>query len=121
MLALTYSFTWNGPQVKTRERDAAADGLAKAAEHVLGQSQQLVPVETGELLRSAVASVDRDTLRAAVSYGVNGAEAYAVLQHERLDYDHPRGGQAKYLEQPINRESDTIAALVAAEIRRALS
>lgn len=28
-------------------------------------------------------------------------QVYAAVQHERLDYNHPRGGQAKYLEQPL--------------------
>lgn len=28
-------------------------------------------------------------------------QAYAAVQHERLDYNHPRGGQAKYLEEPF--------------------
>lgn len=28
-------------------------------------------------------------------------QAYAQIQHERLDFNHPRGGQAKYLEEPF--------------------
>jgi hypothetical protein len=28
-------------------------------------------------------------------------QVYAHYQHEGLDFDHPRGGQAKYLEQPL--------------------
>jgi hypothetical protein len=27
-------------------------------------------------------------------------QVYAKVQHEALDFNHPRGGQAKYLEQP---------------------
>ena len=27
---------------------------------------------------------------------------YAVPQHEELTWEHPRGGQAKYLEEPLN-------------------
>ncbi len=26
---------------------------------------------------------------------------YAVAQHERTDYAHPKGGEAKYLERPL--------------------
>jgi hypothetical protein len=28
-------------------------------------------------------------------------QVYARYQHEGLDFNHPRGGQAKYLEQPL--------------------
>ena len=31
-------------------------------------------------------------------------QIYARFQHERLDLSHPRGGQAKYLEQPLHSE-----------------
>ena len=29
-------------------------------------------------------------------------QVYAAAQHEHLEYVHPRGGQAKYLEQPLH-------------------
>lgn len=31
---------------------------------------------------------------------------YALEQHERLDFDHPKGGQAKYLEDPLTENAD---------------
>lgn len=31
-------------------------------------------------------------------------QLYAKWQHERLDYEHPQGGQAKYLEEPLYAE-----------------
>jgi hypothetical protein len=31
-------------------------------------------------------------------------QAYAAAQHEHLEYRHVRGGQAKYLEQPLHTE-----------------
>lgn len=53
---------------------------------------------------SFVAALDR--LSAAVGRGsVRGSvevdQVYARYQHEGLDFHHPRGGQAKYLEQPL--------------------
>jgi hypothetical protein len=33
-------------------------------------------------------------------------QRYAQIQHEALDYRHPRGGHAKYLEGPLLRDRD---------------
>lgn len=37
---------------------------------------------------------------------------YAVYQHEILWYNHPRGGQAKFLEQPANEMRPVMAATI---------
>ncbi|MGW1679391.1 hypothetical protein [Saccharopolyspora sp. NPDC002376] len=107
---------WNGPQVNARSRAGAINGLRLAAEHLLGASRQLVPLEEGTLERSGVTSVDESNLTAAVAYDT----PYAVRQHEELDWKHAEGRQAKYLEQPMAEESDTMGKLVQASIRKAL-
>lgn len=76
----------------------AARGCAAAAQELLARSSQLVPIEEGTLSNTGrVVSSDEG---AAVGYGTGGAEAYAVVQHERTDFNHDGGRQAKYLEQP---------------------
>jgi len=109
--------TWHGEEIGAAIRAAAANGLGLAAEHLLQASRALVPLEEGTLERSGVASVDADSLSATVSYDT----AYAVVQHEDLSLRHDAGRQAKYLEQPANSERDTMQALIAAQIRRAIS
>lgn len=79
------------------ERNAAA-GAADCAQELLARSSALCPVEEGTLLRSGRVMTGEDG--AAVGYGSGGAEAYAVPQHERLDYRHEGRGQAKFLETP---------------------
>lgn len=44
----------------------------------------------------------------------------AVPQHEHLEWRHDEGRTAKYLEGPALEEADTIHALIAAQMRRAL-
>jgi hypothetical protein len=90
------------------------EGLGRAAEWLLGESDQLVPLEEGTLARSGVASVDEASMTAAVSYDT----PYAVRQHEELEWRHDPGRQAKYLEQPLHEGRDTMAAILAAAIRR---
>lgn len=108
--------TWNGAAVTGLAREGAARGLLLGAEHILGESDKLVPLDEATLARSGTASVDAGTLTAAVSYDT----PYAVRQHEDLTYQHLPGRIAKYLELPADSEASTALELVAAEIRRAL-
>ncbi|MFD9146206.1 minor capsid protein [Streptomyces diastaticus] len=108
--------TWNGPQAQARTRAAALLGLRVGAEHLLTESRRVVPIEEGTLERSGAASVDEARMTAAVSYDT----PYAVRQHENLTYRHDQGRTAKYLERPATEQRAQIAALLAAQIRRAL-
>lgn len=107
---------WHGDRVTAQEKAAAVRGLTIAAEYLLGEAKAIVPIEEATLERSGVASVDRSSMTAAVSFDT----PYAVRQHEELTWRHDPGRQAKYLEQPAITQRDTILALMAAEIRRAL-
>jgi hypothetical protein len=80
-----------------------AGSLYRSAERVMTVSkQEYVPVEKG-ILRSS-GHVEKPVLRPGrieVILGYGGpAKAYALVQHERLDFKH-KVGQAKYLERPL--------------------
>jgi hypothetical protein len=109
-------FTWNGDEVKKRERAGRNRGLRLAAEHLLAESQRIVPIEEATLERSGVASVDESAGQAAVSYDT----VYAVRQHEELTWRHDPGRQAKYLETPYVAEAEVMNGIIAAQIRRSL-
>lgn len=101
--------------VRAELRRAAARGLELGMEHVLNESNKLVPLDETTLERSGVPSIDEATLTGAVSYDT----PYAVRQHEDLSYRHAPGRQAKYLETAALAEAPVVLALVAAELRRA--
>lgn len=107
---------WYGPQVKAAEREGAVRGVSVAVEHLLGEAQAVVPWQTGDLERSGRASVDDTTLTGCVSFDTE----YAVRQHEEIGWNHDGGRQAKYLEDPMDTESEYMGDLIAAELRRAL-
>lgn len=109
-------FTWNGEKVKRKQREGRNKGLRKAAEHLLGAALPFVPLRDGPLEGSGTASVDEAKGQAAVSFD----GPYAVIQHESLDFHHPRKGQAKYLEIPFNTERPVMLEIIAAEERRSL-
>ena len=95
---------------------AVGGGLYLVANSVITEAKKLVPHDTGTLSRSGYVALPAwDGGRFGVELGFGGfASAYAVAQHERTDYAHPEGRQAKYLEQPlndssINSQSDVVA------------
>lgn len=115
-MAQNFRLTWNGPAVERELKQGAARGLLLAAEHVLGEAQQVVPLDESPLMQSGTASVDEASLTGMVSYDT----PYAVVQHERLDYRHAPGRTAKYLERPLNEARTEVAAIIAAQVRRAM-
>ncbi|MFH8403738.1 hypothetical protein ACH4FX_03045 [Streptomyces sp. NPDC018019] len=107
---------WNGQAVTEALRQAAARGALLGAEHVLQLSRQLVPIEEGTLERSGATSVDARRGTAAVSYDT----PYARRVHEDMTARHDPGRTAKYLERVLPGSTDTVQALIAAQVRRAL-
>lgn len=73
-------------------------GLQLAAEHILAEATDLVPIEDGTLQRSGTVSIDGVGKTAAVSYDT----PYAVRQHEEINWRHDPGRRAKFLEAPMN-------------------
>ena len=110
-----YSLTWNGDRAVAAVEGAVQAGLRDASEYVRGEAQQQAPIDTG-ILRGSAAAQLVGTMRAAISFNT----PYAVRQHEELSYRHPRGGKAKYLEDPLVDGKETVRALIAATVSRAL-
>ena len=68
--------------------------MRDTARKVLREARRLAPRDEGTLAKSGRVGVDDTTVY------VRFTAPHAWLQHERLDYQHPKGGQAKYLETP---------------------
>ncbi|MGW0134827.1 hypothetical protein [Streptomyces sp. NPDC003299] len=107
---------WNGAAIEDAARQGGIRGVRLGAEHLLEVSRRRVPIEEGTLERSGVATVDEASVTSAVSFDT----VYAVRQHEDLTLRHDAGRTAKYLERPLREEADTITAIIAAQVRRAL-
>lgn len=108
---------WNDPEQHIRV--GAARGLNRGATALMGESQSRAPVDETDLRNSAATHDATPTnLVSAVTYDT----PYAVVQHERLDFNHPTdhnpNAQAKYLESAAIELRDEISAVVAADIRR---
>ena len=85
--------------------------LTVEAHEIMAKSKPLVPVDLGVLRASGkvLPPVIAGTA-VTITMGYGGpAAAYALVQHERLDYHHTTG-QAKYLEQPFMEHVATLGA-----------
>ncbi len=87
----------------TEAEKAIQKGLRAVARETLRRSNQKAPDDPGtdgrDLKKSGSVSVD--DLSAQVSYTAR----HALFQHERLDYQHPNGGEAKFLERAASEVS----------------
>jgi hypothetical protein len=117
-MAQNYRLDWHGRKLWTQRGKArAVRGLQLALEHILAESNKLVPLEEGTLQRSGQVVMDEASLTGVVSYGT----PYAVRQHEELTWRHAPGRQAKYLETAVNASREDCARIIQAEMRRWLS
>jgi len=83
----------------------------------LAESNKMIPLEEGTLMRSGTTSLDEATLTGTISYDT----PYAVRQHEELTWRHAPGRQAKYLETAVNATRQECLRIMQSELRRWLS
>ena len=93
------------------------DAVEDASFDLQGKSQRQAPVDTGDLRGSASTTVDVKLTKVVSEVGYN--EEYALDQHEKLEYKHPRGGNAKYLEGPLKENQSRYIKEISAALRRA--
>lgn len=94
------------------------DELVAIADDVLYQAQEIyVPVLTGALKQSGRRKAHSGRYPVVyVSFG-GPSVPYALLQHENLEFNHPRGGRAKYLELAVKDFEPVMADRLAVATR----
>jgi hypothetical protein len=118
-MAITVKSSWKGAQVSQRVRQATVRGANKAAERLRGLAVEQAPKRDGILRGSAFVQPAEDhggIIQAAVGFDT----VYAARQHEEADYTHT-DGKAHYLSDPARESANELGAILAAEVRRALS
>lgn len=103
---------------KGKARDAAEKAVEKFAWHVIGDSSQLCPVDTGALAASGTVGdvkVTGEQVTAVIGHNTD----YAAAVHERLDVHHPLG-QPKFLAKAIENNVPKMAGYVIDEVKKAL-
>lgn len=116
---------------------ATLDGLEDIGLDLVGRAARDAPVDTGDLRGSARSSSEAGVFAKADDNGnvhqtgsipsgtkpviaVAFGTPYAVRQHEELEYKHPRGGKAKYLEDNVKKQASRYVRLIADRLKRQL-
>ena len=133
---------WRIKEAVKIAEEAGLKALRTGAEAILTEAIDETPIDTGTLRRSGTVTVgglpDGAQVYEAAESGNEMKDAftekigkekavyisfntpYARRQHEELDYEHPRGGKAKYLETPFNRSKEKVLKYADKQIRKAL-
>ena len=98
--------------------DKSVENIAK---DLLSESKPLVPIDTYALQESGVVVKEKENYRlvryeAFSPLGYN----YALIQHENLFFNHPRGGQAKYLQQPFEQNINNYVKNMKDDIKKVI-
>lgn len=91
---------------------AAKDAMKTAGREVLKRARELSPTDSGESDKSGFVATDDLTVQ------VGFRSLVSRLQHENLDFEHPQGGQAKFLEAAADEVN--IERIAADAVRKAL-
>lgn len=88
--------------------DAVNDALLRSfytsGGELLNESIAEVPILTGALVSSGKVEENSESENPEVHVKYGGGDIkYGTNQHERMDFNHPGGGKAKFLEDPFNR------------------
>lgn len=88
--------TWNSSGAIRVATRSMREGIHDIMQEVLERAIADAPLDTGELKESGRLNINKSST--SIIFDVE----HAAVQHERLDYNHPRGGKAKYLEDAFN-------------------
>jgi hypothetical protein len=113
---MTFTVKWLGDGVARAVREAHKKGLTDAAEHILEESNRVIPHDEGTLMRSGSVDVDETMGEASISYDT----PYAARQHEDQTLSHPNGRKAKFLESALKERSDAAVEFYKKAIEGAL-
>lgn len=113
----TASQRWEGDRITRGMGFGIAAGLNAGAHRLRAVTIPKTPLDRGPLRENFVVhEATPNTSESAVSNDM----PYAVIQHEREDFNHSVG-EAKFLEKALDEHRAEIMALIAAGVRRGMT
>lgn len=103
---MSVKLTKNFKASKAQLGKSTAKAVTDATLFVLGDAVGRTPVDTGDLRGSG--STDIDVTESRVEGVVGYSAPYAVRVHEDMSMFHPRGGEAKFLENAFTQNEKKI-------------
>lgn len=94
--------------------DNTAEGMNDVVIDIGARAAERAPVETGALRGSMENSVE--VKDGEIIGEIRFTEKYAAAQHEHVEFKHPQGGEAKYLERAAMEKADEVRAKMAEQL-----
>ncbi len=109
---------WYGDKISSGIFNAVKQAVNTCAADLQSKSVKQAPIDTGDLRSNCSVSLTSsiNNVSATVGYDL----PYAIVQHERLDFNHPKGGKAKYLEDPYNENKNSYADYIKNAVKKGL-
>lgn len=97
---------WYGDEWMKKTAQEMKTNLLTIGADLQAKSVNEAPIDTGKLRESCtVDDNDLDNLHIVVGYAAE-VDEYSMKQHETIGYHHPKGGKAKFLEDPLNQNAE---------------
>lgn len=103
-------------ELMAKQEDLTEESMREIVTDIRQVAADRAPVETGTLRGTAYETVVG--LFDQVIGSVHFPEKYAARQHEHVEYNHPLGGEAKYLEKTVLENVDQIREKLAADLQQ---
>lgn len=103
-------------QLMAKQQDLTEEGMREVVTDIRQRAADRAPKDTGTLRGTAYETVAG--LFDEVVGSVHFPEKYAAMQHEHVEFEHPKGGEAKYLEKAMLEKADQIRDQLAAELAK---
>jgi len=112
-----YKFEWHGDKVLGKAEKTIKTALLVVGADLQRKSAEQAPIDTGDLRANcSVSPIREEGNRKYITVGYN--LPYARRQHEHVEYRHPKGGKAKYLEDPYKENVENYERMIAEAIRK---
>ena len=107
--------------IMAKLRQGERAGVEEATRLVAEQSDKNAPTDTRELVESRRTRIEESgrKVRGEISYGKGLDDPRAVINHEKTEIRHERGG-AKYLERAMASELPKVKRAIADGIKKEL-
>lgn len=89
--------------------------LADIALDLAGEASRKAPILNGDLRGDLAAPKKIEN-----GWEIGSSLPYALVQHEHIEFKHPRGGEAKFLEGPFNEKQSSYLRRLEEVTRNAL-
>ena len=132
-----FTLKWHGDKIMNEVEEQVMLQVTKAGLDLKNKSSNQTPLKTGDLRGNCSVVSNKKIVSAAeggkdadankpidapsedLSVNVGYSLPYALRQHEELGFSHPKGGKAKFLEDPYNENISKYKEFIADGVKKA--